>query len=99
MSACARFARCGRVAPLRRSKSTGTVKLGGGGAVKEGARAGDEGMRAGMEGAPSLRWHKPAASGSLARLYACRTPGLRVQHMHNPPVAEILQPFSPKEVG
>lgn len=45
------------------------------------------------------RWRRAAASGSLGRLSVRRTPGLRLQHMHNPPVAEILQPFSPKEVG
>ena len=45
------------------------------------------------------RWRRAAASGSLGRLSVRRIPGLRVQHMHNPPVAEILQPFSPKEVG
>ena len=45
------------------------------------------------------RWRRAVASGSLGRLSVRRIPGLRVQHMHNPPVAEILQPFSPKEVG
>ncbi|MCU1442576.1 MAG: hypothetical protein JWQ59_726 [Cryobacterium sp.] len=48
---------------------------------------------------PQPRWREHAASGSLGRLCARRIPGLRTQHMHNPPVAEILQPFSPKEVG
>jgi hypothetical protein len=45
------------------------------------------------------RWRRAATSGSLGRLSVRRPPGLRLQHMHNPPVAEILQPFSPKEVG
>lgn len=45
------------------------------------------------------RWRRVRRSGSLGRLCARRSPGLRSQHMHNPPVAESLQPFSPKEVG
>ena len=51
------------------------------------------------EGIGRERWRSAIISGSLGRLSACRNPGLRVRHMHNPPVAEILQPFSPKEVG
>jgi hypothetical protein len=76
---------CGRDCPLCRSISTGIVNLGG--------------KRLGAEGAAPEGWLWAAASGSLGRLSVRRNPGLRVQHMHNPPVAEILQPFSPKEVG
>lgn len=53
----------------------------------------------GAEGAAALWWLLASPSSSLGRLSARRIPGLRFQHMHNPPVAEILQPFSPKEVG
>jgi hypothetical protein len=65
----------------------------------DGAGAGAGGTGGGAEGAGPGRWRTAAASGSLGRLSACRNPGLRLRHMHNPPVAEILQPFSPKEVG
>ena len=51
------------------------------------------------EGAGPDEWRMAAGSGSLCRLSARRNPGLRVQPMYNPPVAESLQPFSPKEVG
>lgn len=44
-------------------------------------------------------WRRATMSGTIERLFVCRIPGLHIQHMHNPPVAEILQPFSPKEVG
>ena len=52
-----------------------------------------------VEGAGPEEWRMAAGSGSLCRLSARRNPGLRVQHMYNPPVVESLQPFSPKEVG
>ncbi|TFC02872.1 hypothetical protein [Cryobacterium mannosilyticum] len=79
---------CGRDRPVRRSVSTEKADLGGWGTRTVGA-----------EGAGPERWRTAAASGSLGRLSARRNPGLRLRHMHNPPVAEILQPFSPKEVG
>jgi hypothetical protein len=90
MSERAEIVTCGRDCPLCRSISTGLVNLGG-------ERLG--GKRLGAEGAAPEGWLWAAASGSLGRLSVRRNPGLRVQHMHNPPVAEILQPFSPKEVG
>ena len=58
-----------------------------------------DGGTCGAEGAAALWWLLASSSSSLGRLSARRIPGLRSQHMHNPPVAEILQPFSPKEVG
>lgn len=77
---------CGRLRAAHPSDSTGSVEH-------------DAGMLEldGMSGRGW--WRRAAASGSLGRLSVRRIPGLRVQHMHNPPVAEILQPFSPKEVG
>ena len=49
---------------------------------------------------PTPRCAEGAASVTLGRLPVCRDCAASTnQHMHNPPVAEILQPFSPKEVG
>lgn len=86
MSGDAQLDTFGRIRAAHLAGSTGSVELAGGN-VELARKIGRE------------RWRRAAASGSLGRLSVRRTPGLRLQHMHNPPVAEILQPFSPKEVG
>lgn len=89
MSAAAEFVDCGRVSPARRSISTGSVKFG----AANGWAVSVEGRHDPRTGRDDVGWRMGAESGSLGRLSACRIPGLRLQHMHNPPVAESLQPF------
>ena len=79
----------GRVGPAHPANSTGTVKLGEADGAFAAGRAGNVGRGGGGPPLPVV-WAGCLCAGFPASAF---------NTCHNPPVAEILQPFSPKEVG